>query len=188
MCTNATDAVEGTDLEPRDVRALTEYLTVLDDYGRARDADGLYVVVSESGNEYLVDAETDTCECKDYEHNLPTEDGRERCKHRSRVAFATGERSIPAWIDTDAVDAQLGIHVDETPRVAATDGGRTLAPEVAEQVTADERAARAGRDAVDEDTDDRPDDCDCGAWNAGEELACWPCYREGFETPADVKE
>jgi hypothetical protein len=179
MCTNATDAVEGTDLEPRDVRALTEYLTVLDDYGRARDADGLYVVVSESGNEYLVDAETDTCECKDYEHNLPTEDGRERCKHRSRVAFATGERSIPAWIDTDAVDEQLGLHVEKTPRVAATDGGQ-LAPDVAEAVTDEEIDARAERDAVDE-TDERPADCACDGILT--DVPCWPCFAAGFETP-----
>ena len=26
----------------------------------------------------------------------------------------------------------------------------------------------------------RPDDCQC--WNADLELACWPCYRAGFET------
>ena len=43
--------VEGTDLEPRDVRALTEYLTVLEDADRAAAADGLYLVVSQSGAE-----------------------------------------------------------------------------------------------------------------------------------------
>ena len=31
-------------------------------------------------------------------------DDTEACKHQHRVAFATGERSIPAWVDTDAVD------------------------------------------------------------------------------------
>jgi hypothetical protein len=53
---------------------------------------------------YLGDTETDACECRDYEHNLPTADGRERCKHRPRVAFVTGETPIPAWTDTDGVD------------------------------------------------------------------------------------
>jgi len=38
---------------------------------------------------------------------------------------------------------------------------------------------------TDTDTDgDRPDDCDCGDWNHGLDLPCWPCYRDGFETPA----
>jgi hypothetical protein len=92
-------------LDNRDVRALTQYLTVLDDVGRARDAEDLYVVVSESGNEYLVDARAGTCECPDHRY-------RERqCKHLRRVAFATGEREIPAWVDRGAIDDQLGLHV-----------------------------------------------------------------------------
>ena len=43
--------VEGTDLEPRDVRALTEVLTVLPDQPEVAGADGLYLVVSQSGAE-----------------------------------------------------------------------------------------------------------------------------------------
>ena len=42
--------IEGTDLDDRDVRALTEYLTVLP------EAPGLYEVVSQSGESYTVDA------------------------------------------------------------------------------------------------------------------------------------
>lgn len=37
------------------------------------------------------------------------------------------------------------------------------------------------------DDDSRPDDCDCGEWNADAELPCWPCYRDGFEEPASVE-
>lgn len=151
--------VEGTDLEPRDVRALTEYHSVLDDTGRARGADDLYLVVSESGSEYLVDARLGSCECPDHRHREV------RCKHIRRVAYATGDRPVPAWIDTDAVDPQLGEHVDATPRVAATDGG-----------------------IIDEGGDGRPEDCDCGSWNADEDVPCWPCYRDGFREPASVKE
>ena len=92
-------------LDSRDVRALTQYLTVLDDVGRARDAEDLYLVVSESGNEYLVDARAGTCECPDHRYREC------RCKHLRRVAFATGEREIPAWVDREAVDDQLGLHV-----------------------------------------------------------------------------
>lgn len=36
--------------------------------------------------------------------------------------------------------------------------------------------------------DDRPEDCDCGEWNAGGDLACWPCFREGFDRPTSRPE
>lgn len=78
------------DVDERDRRALTEYLTVLEDLGRARDADGLYLVVSQSGSEYLVDAHTGACECPDHEYRGV------HCKHARRMAFATGDRpSVP---------------------------------------------------------------------------------------------
>jgi len=38
-------------------------------------------------------------------------------------------------------------------------------------------------DGDNHDDDGRPDDCDCGDWNDGLGLSCWPCYRDGFETP-----
>lgn len=93
-------------LDERDVRALTEYLTVLDDLGRACGADGLYLVVSQSGGEYLVDARGGACECPDHEHRGA------RCKHLRRVAFATGARPVPDGVD--GADPQLGLHVDGT--------------------------------------------------------------------------
>jgi predicted nucleic acid-binding Zn finger protein len=75
---------------------------------------------------------TDRCEgrctCPDYKHNLPTDDGRERCKHAARVAYATDERSVPAWVDTDAVDEQLGENVDAGPQVVATHGEQVVEP------------------------------------------------------------
>jgi hypothetical protein len=40
-----------------------------------------------------------------------------------------------------------------------------------------------GTDTELTDYDGRPEECDCGAWNDGEELPCWPCYRDGFEEP-----
>lgn len=111
---------DSTDLEERDRRALKQYLTVLDGVGRARGADGLYLVVSQSGSEYLVDAREGTCGCKDAEYRSPTGG----CKHVRRVAFATGERPIPASVDD--VDEQLGRHVDAAPRRAVADGGVIL--------------------------------------------------------------
>lgn len=143
------------DLDARDARALTEYMTVLDDLGRARDADGLYVVVSQSGSEYLVDADTGACECPDAEYRDM------RCKHVRRVAFATGARPIPTWTDRDALDDQLGAHVDAEPRVVATDGGQLLEG-----------------DGGDDGDGDRPAECSCLS-DTG--LPCWPCYRDGFD-------
>ena len=175
MYENESAEVEGTDLEPRDVRALTQYLTVLEDVGRARHAADLYLVVSESGREYLVDARTDTCECPDHAHRGVL------CKHARRVAFATGARAIPAWINPTDVDAHLGMHVAGTPRVVVTDGGRALPHDVAEQVTDDEIAAREERAKAIE----RPADCAC--WDTEAGLPCWPCFRDGFgsQNPAE---
>ncbi|WP_338740226.1 SWIM zinc finger family protein [Haloplanus salilacus] len=121
----------------------------------------IYTVVGQNQNgEYAVDSRKSRCTCADHRYRGT------RCKHIRRVAFATGERVAPAWVDADEVDAQLGEHVEETPKVAATDGGVTL-----EEFGADDR------------DDDRPEDCDCGNWNDGLGLCCWPCYRDGFEEP-----
>jgi predicted nucleic acid-binding Zn finger protein len=163
---NGHDGRTDTELDARDVRALTEYMTVLPEGG------DVYTVVGQNENgEYRVDAREGRCTCPDYKHNLPTADGRERCKHAARVAYATGERSVPAWVDTDAVDPQLGEHVDGGPRQVATDGGSDVID--------------AGDDGVilegDDNDDGRPDDCDC--WDADAELPCWPCYRDGFDVP-----
>jgi hypothetical protein len=116
MSTDTPTEYESTELDERDVRALEQYLTVLDDTGRANAADSLYLVVSQSGAEYLVDTRAGRCECPDHEYrNI-------RCKHLRRVAFATGEESIPDGVE--GVDPQLGEHVDGEPQAVATDGGR----------------------------------------------------------------
>ena len=85
-----------------------QYLTVLADVGRAKGADDLFLVVSQSGTEYLVDRREGRCTCPDHEHRGV------RCKHLRRVAFATGDEPVPAGVDD--VDPQLGEHTDETPR------------------------------------------------------------------------
>ena len=97
------------DLGDRERRALEQYLTVLEDDPRVRDADDMYLVVSESGSEYLVDVRERTCECDDATYRGVT------CKHQHRVRFATGKRPIPIGIDRDDVDEQLGEHVTGNP-------------------------------------------------------------------------
>ena len=163
---NGHDERTDTELDARDVRALTEYMTVLPNGG------DVYTVVGQNGGTYTVDARKGRCTCPTTSTTCPTDDGRKRCKHATRVAYATGERSVPAWIDTDAVDEQLGEHVNASPQVAATDGGIINAGDDGEILT-------------DSKNDDgRPDECDCGDWNPDTDLPCWPCYRDGFDTPA----
>ena len=115
MSTNATPSQESDgsiELDDRDVRALSEYMTVLGEGG-----DVFTVVGENGGGEYQVDSRKGRCTCPDHKHRNA------RCKHIRRVAFATGERAIPAWVDDDAVDEQLGEHVEGGPEVVAADGG-----------------------------------------------------------------
>ena len=154
-----------TDLEPRDVRALTEVLTVLPDQPEVAGADELYLVVSESGSEYTVDARDGSCTCPDAVHRDAT------CKHLRRVAFATGARAVPAWVDADDVDVGLGEHTAATPRVAAADGGEGI-------VVADDDGEIL--DESDDDTESNDgDDTECACDELPDGVPCWPCYRDG---------
>ncbi len=147
MQTTTAERHESNDLEERDVRALTEYMAVLPEGG------DIYTVVGQNENgEYRVDAREGRCTCPDHEYREV------RCKHIRRIAFATGERVVPAWVDANEVDAQLGEHVEETPKVAATDGGVTLA----EFTTGD----------TNED----------GCWCDDHSFPCFDCYNEGRRT------
>lgn len=98
-----TDVVS---LEDHEVRALTEKMSVLPDIGWARGAPGLYVVVSESGVTYRVDLEADRCSCPSQFYHGGS------CKHVARVAYATGAREIPEWVNQRRVDPHLGEHID----------------------------------------------------------------------------
>ena len=53
------------------------------------------------------------------------------------------------------------------------------------EATSEEQPTREAGSATSGETDDgdRPEDCDCGEWNQGLGLCCWPCYRDGFEKP-----
>lgn len=149
---------DSTDLDPRDVRALCECMTVLPLGG------DLFSVTTESGKEYHIDAREERCTCPDAEYNLPTDDGRETCKHVARVAYATGERSIPSWLSFAAVDPQLGLHVDSEPVVggALADGGQV----VEEPDTDDSEEFDVGCD-------------DCVRRSDGTLTApCFSCYRD----------
>jgi len=119
MSTTQPDANES--IEPRTERALTEYMTVTPDLGRARGADGLALVTTQSESTYLVDYDAGRCECPDAEYNLS--DG-EVCKHVLRARFAVGETPVPAAAAAQlSVDGTLGDATDATVRFTAADGG-----------------------------------------------------------------
>jgi len=150
-------ALERAALDDRTVRALTERMTVCDDVGQARGAPGIYVVTTESGSEYLVDAREGRCTCPDAQHRDV------RCKHQRRINFATGERAIPACLDVTAVDPQLGEHVDGTPHVTATDGGTAV------------------DGTEDSQTPDDDDDNACDCSDLPDSVPCFECYCSGAE-------
>jgi len=115
---SALDLPRGDDvLDERDARALTRKMTVLEDVGRAKGAPGLYVVVSDSGRAYLVNAKSEACECDDAFYNLP--DG--GCMHYRRVKYAIGDYRIPTGVDRNRVDPQLGEHTHGEPNFQADD-------------------------------------------------------------------
>lgn len=134
------------DLCKRDVRALTEPMTVLDDTPGLRGADGMYAVVSASVSQYTVDALDKSCTCPDAQRRDCV------CKHQRRVMFAVGMRPIPAWVDRDGVDDHLGEHVNAMPRVHVTDGGLTHRSDGgADDPAADQDDAQDGREDADND-------------------------------------
>jgi predicted nucleic acid-binding Zn finger protein len=111
-----------SEVEPRTVRALKEYLTVLPEHGRVKGADGLVLVVSATQEEYVVDVETGACECPDATYNLK---GDELCKHARRARFALGIDAVPAEaLEAAEVEPNFGAFVDtDDVRVATADGG-----------------------------------------------------------------
>lgn len=185
MTTYETSGQESSgtdDVEPRTRRAVTEYISILEDGPGVDGADGLYLAVSHSGESYVLDHRTGACECPDAEYNLSPG---EKCKHQRRLEVILGDREIPDAIDADDVDPQLGEHIDVNETPAATDatGDETAVATDGGIVVADDDGEIL--DETDGDRDDaRPDDCDCGDFHTDAELPCWPCYREGFETPA----
>jgi hypothetical protein len=159
MSTNATAEEESTAVKPRLRRSVTECMTAIHEGG------DIYSVTSESGREYTVDACDGRCDCPDAQQNLASDD---LCKHAYRVAVVRGNRVLPAAIDRDEVDPLLGTAVETTPVAVATDGGTVHA---------------ADSDATNDETQARERSDDCGCWDPDGDLPCFPCYRDGFETP-----
>lgn len=118
------------------------------------DGGDIYTVVGENGNG---------------EYSVDAREGRctcadhkhreVACKHQRRVAYAIGQEPIPGEIPRETIDNVLGTHTEEPVQVAVSDGGEIVI-----------------------EAEERPEDCDCG--ELSEDVACWPCYRDGFDTTA----
>ncbi|PSQ44454.1 hypothetical protein BRD17_04000 [Halobacteriales archaeon SW_7_68_16] len=162
MSNNATGANESTEIEPRTERALSECLSVVALNGTPVDNrdETVVMVVSHTGESYHVDAELGWCECPDLRHRNV------ECKHIQRARVALG---------IEPVDSRVLAAIDVDPTLATNAPGPIVA-------TSDSRIDHEG-----DWTPLRPSDCDCGGWNDGEDLPCWPCYRDGFEEPAGIK-
>ncbi|MFC7215115.1 SWIM zinc finger family protein [Saliphagus sp. GCM10025334] len=180
MSTYATDLKNSTAdnrLDRRDVRALTEYMTVMEHALEVAGADGLFLVVTQSGKAYTVDVlDEPRCTCPDAQHNLPTAEGRRTCKHASRVTYETGMRPIPEWVNRGALESQLleARHVDGEP-VFAADHAADHRDDA--EAGSDERDGP--RRAIADGGHERPVDCCCVS-----DLPCFMCWRAGFRTPA----
>ena len=96
------------ELESRDARALTEYMSIHASAGGHPETSGEYTVVSKSGRSYRVDVEAGTCDCNDAFYYQPSGG----CRHLRRVQFATGRRPIPKWIDESELDDQLKLDIE----------------------------------------------------------------------------
>ena len=178
-----------SDVEPRTVRALEEYLTVMPEHGRVKGADDLVLVVSASQEEYVVDVHSGACECADASYNL---EGGELCKHARRARFALGRDAVPAEaLETVDVEPNFGAFVGtDAVRVATPDGGVIEATDDAEVIDEEEDEDTGGvRDPYahrDEDVDTTPlgtvddededeDECEtCAELSA--ELPCFECW------------
>lgn len=108
-----TDHTHDHDLAARDKRAIEEEMTVMQHIGDARGDDDLFLVVSQSGREYLVDVRAGTCTCPDHQERGA------HCKHLRRTTMEAGMRPIPALAISDlTVSDQLdGEFVDGEPRL-----------------------------------------------------------------------
>jgi len=148
-----------TEYNQRQLRAVEEYLTVMPD---AVEGEGRVRVVSQSGENYVVDTQTEACECPDFEHRGGDENG--RCKHVYRALWATGREALPvALVEQAEIEPNFGVFVDKSEiRYATADGGIVAAGDDAE--------------LIDED-----DECEACAEMG--DMKCFECHMEerGYE-------
>lgn len=148
-------------------------MSVLEGFG-ASEA-GEYVVVSQSGSQYDVDVLTETCTCPDHEHR------QNRCKHLRAVAFASGRREIPAWVDRDAIENTLGDHIEGGPVFAdAVEAEDDATAEATERAVTDGGTVVSDAELLGSGVEDDEPECVCELDPDG--LGCF----EHYEAKADL--
>lgn len=100
-------------IDTRAAKALTEYMTVLDDLPEV-PGDEQYAVITQSGSQYEVDLGGETCSCPDHEYRDV------ECKHIHRVRYALGLEEVPEWADESEIDPRLGEHVSTSRRLTTS--------------------------------------------------------------------
>jgi len=172
MSTTNDSGQDSTEIKPRTRRALSECMSVLtpDFFPVVDSRRSIVSVTTGSGSTYTVDVREERCTCPDQKHRSP--DG--GCKHIRRARIALGRTPVPADVFGSVdIDDSFGANVDATANVATADGGIIDAGDEAE--------------IIDESADEgRPEACECSALHDDATLPCWPCYRDGFETPAQL--
>lgn len=79
------------DVEPRTRRALTEYMTVIE------EAPAMFSISTQSGSEYTVDLREPACTCPDFQHREEVTE----CKHIRRVRMEVGQ------VDVESLEEEL---------------------------------------------------------------------------------
>ena len=79
------------DVEPRTIRAATEYMTVIE------QAPAMFSVTTESGSEYTVDLREPACTCPDFQHREEVTE----CKHIIRTRLTVNQ------IDVESLEEEL---------------------------------------------------------------------------------
>ena len=79
------------DVEPRTIRAATEYMTVIE------QAPAMFSVTTESGSEYTVDLREPACTCPDFQHREEVTE----CKHIIRTRLSVNQ------IDVESLEEEL---------------------------------------------------------------------------------
>lgn len=127
-------------------------------YGFEKDDHRYIVTVEDRGGLFF----PDRCECPADEYNDYA------CKHRVACAIVGGPVVLGAAMAYTSDNTEQPDPTTMADKLR-TDGGTEVLSE-------------AGTHS-DSDTNDRPEDCECIPLINDDGLPCWPCKRDGFETP-----
>lgn len=100
-----------TQLDGLDAKALTTPMSVLPEGPGVEEAADMWLVLHQVEHVVADVGGELTCDCKGNQFG-------HKCYHIRRVEFELGCREIPAWVNRERIDDQVGAHVDATPQFA----------------------------------------------------------------------